>query len=138
MATDGETTSLEARISEPDDTVSKPVAEKPDSKHGSADEPESKTLDDPETKEAVTADGDVAKPTRDPVIPDGNAAQPVDKSKEDELPNAQTDGAASLFGGTGGIYEPDYDVEIRLSNAQADPNNPLFSIKSFNELGLYV
>lgn len=33
------------------------------------------------------------------------------------------------------LHEPEYDVEVK----QADPNNPLYSIKSFEELGgLYV
>jgi ATP-dependent RNA helicase DDX19/DBP5 len=34
------------------------------------------------------------------------------------------------------LHEPDYNVEVKLSDLQADPNNPLFSIKSFEDLGL--
>lgn len=34
-----------------------------------------------------------------------------------------------------GLMEPDYDVEVKLSDIQADPNNPLYSIKSFEQLG---
>ncbi|KAI9891526.1 MAG: RNA helicase required for poly(A+) mRNA export [Vezdaea aestivalis] len=33
------------------------------------------------------------------------------------------------------LHEPTYDVEVKLSDMQADPNNPLYSIKSFEDLG---
>lgn len=53
------------------------------------------------------------------------------------LEQAQTDGApAEQFGST--LQEPEFDVEVKLSDMQADPNNPLFSAKTFEELGLYV
>ena len=47
------------------------------------------------------------------------------------------DGAAEPFNGSQ-LHEPDYMVELKLADMQADPNNPLYSIKSFEELGLYV
>jgi ATP-dependent RNA helicase DDX19/DBP5 len=50
---------------------------------------------------------------------------------------AQTDGAGEELGGSN-LQEPEYDVEVKLSDIQADPNNPLYSIKSFDELGLLV
>ena len=59
------------------------------------------------------------------------------KAKESSLSMAQTDGAAEDMGGSH-LQEPEYDVEVKLSDIQADPNNPLYSIKSFNELGLSV
>ena len=59
------------------------------------------------------------------------------KAKESNLSMAQTDGAAEDLGGSH-LQEPEYDVEVKLSDIQADPNNPLYSIKSFNELGLSV
>lgn len=31
-----------------------------------------------------------------------------------------------------------YDVAVKLADLQADPNNPLYSVKSFDDLGLYV
>jgi len=34
------------------------------------------------------------------------------------------------------LQEPDYSVEVKLSDLQADPNNPLYSVKSFEDLGL--
>lgn len=38
--------------------------------------------------------------------------------------------------GDSDLNEPDYSVEVKLSDLQADPNNPLYSIKSFEDLGL--
>lgn len=53
-----------------------------------------------------------------------------------ELSNAQNDGATGPAGGSSGIYDPSYEVNVKLSDLQANPNDPLFSIKSFEELGL--
>jgi ATP-dependent RNA helicase DDX19/DBP5 len=62
----------------------------------------------------------------------------VDNKAEDKtsLSKAQTDGATEAFNGASGIYEPNYEVDVQLSDLQADPNNPLNSIKTFEELGL--
>ena len=62
----------------------------------------------------------------------------VTKSENEmnDLPQAQTDGATEPLGGTSGIYEPDYEVDVKLSDLQGDAANPLHSIKSFEELGL--
>ena len=49
---------------------------------------------------------------------------------------AQTDGAAGNIHDAPGIVEPTYDVNVKLSDLQADPNDPLYSAKSFEELGL--
>lgn len=59
-----------------------------------------------------------------------------EKEPESDLAKAQTDGATEAGNGTQGIYEPSYDVEIKLNDIQADPNNPLFSVKSFDQLNL--
>lgn len=48
----------------------------------------------------------------------------------------QTDGASQTLGGSVGVIEPDSDVSVKLADAQADPNNPLYSIKTFEQLGL--
>lgn len=53
------------------------------------------------------------------------------------LAGAQTDGAPVELHGSG-LQEPEYNVEVKLSDLQADPDNPLFSVKSFEELGLYA
>jgi ATP-dependent RNA helicase DDX19/DBP5 len=47
------------------------------------------------------------------------------------------DGAGTALQGSS-LQEPDYQVEVKLSDLQADPNNPLFSVKSFEDLGLLV
>ena len=53
-----------------------------------------------------------------------------------DLGNTQTDGASDAMNGNAGIIEPSYDVDVKLSDLQADPNDPLYSAKSFEELGL--
>ncbi|CAF9903406.1 MAG: RNA helicase required for poly(A+) mRNA export [Heterodermia speciosa] len=59
------------------------------------------------------------------------------KANEIDLSHAQMDGATEAQNGSPQIYEPTYDVNVKLSDVQADPNNPLYSIKSFDELGLH-
>jgi ATP-dependent RNA helicase DDX19/DBP5 len=46
-----------------------------------------------------------------------------------------TDGATENMNGSG-LAEPEYDVQVTLNDMQADPNNPLFSVKSFEQLQL--
>ncbi|KAL9128996.1 MAG: hypothetical protein Q9217_002430 [Psora testacea] len=62
-----------------------------------------------------------------------------DAEKEmNDMEQAQRDGASEPMGGHTGVIEPSYDVDVKLSDLQADPNDPLYSAKSFEELGLYV
>lgn len=62
----------------------------------------------------------------------------IDAAQESApLSAANKDGATESLGGSN-LQEPEYDVEVKLSDLQADPNNPLFSVKSFEDLGLYV
>ncbi|KAJ5717941.1 hypothetical protein N7488_003587 [Penicillium malachiteum] len=49
--------------------------------------------------------------------------------------NQEDDGAGDALGGSS-LQEPDYSVEVKLSDLQQDPDNPLFSVKSFEQLGL--
>ncbi|EPQ31095.1 uncharacterized protein PFL1_01284 [Pseudozyma flocculosa PF-1] len=35
------------------------------------------------------------------------------------------------------LHEPEHDVQVTLADQQADPNSPLYSVKSFEELGLH-
>lgn len=53
-----------------------------------------------------------------------------------DVAETQTDGATPATGGGGGLQEPEYDVEVKLADLQADPNNPLFSAKTFEDLNL--
>ncbi|KAI4262966.1 MAG: hypothetical protein L6R42_001863 [Xanthoria sp. 1 TBL-2021] len=53
------------------------------------------------------------------------------------LEKAQLDGATEYQAGSGNFLdEPSYDVNIKLSDVQADPNNPLYSLKRFEDLGV--
>ena len=53
-----------------------------------------------------------------------------------EMSQSQTDGASGVLGGSSSIYDPSYEVNVKLSDLQANPDDPLYSIKSFEELGL--
>ena len=53
------------------------------------------------------------------------------------LEGAQTDGAPADQNGSS-LREPEFDVEVKLSDMQADPNNPLYSAKTFEQLNLSV
>ena len=68
------------------------------------------------------------------------AATPAVKANAEEdmsgMAGAQTDGASERLGGEIGVIEPSYEVEIKLADIQANPNDPLYSIKSFEQLGL--
>lgn len=61
---------------------------------------------------------------------------PNEAPKDDSVAASQTDGAGVDHAGSG-LQEPEYDVEVKLSDLQADKNNPLFSAKTFEELGLH-
>ena len=49
----------------------------------------------------------------------------------------QNDGASETQNGSN-LQEPEYNVEVKLSDLQDDPNNPLYSVKNFSDLGLWV
>jgi hypothetical protein len=69
---------------------------------------------------------------------DAAANSATTTTTEEKTPNIpQMDGATEPFNGSQ-LHEPDYLVELKLADMQADPNNPLYSIKSFDELGLLV
>ncbi|KAF2122958.1 P-loop containing nucleoside triphosphate hydrolase protein [Lophiotrema nucula] len=62
--------------------------------------------------------------------------KPADESKpEESVAEAQVDGASVPKNGSE-IQELEANVEVKLADLQADPNNPLFSAKSFEELNL--
>jgi ATP-dependent RNA helicase DDX19/DBP5 len=58
-------------------------------------------------------------------------------SEPSEASVPQSDGATEPQNGST-LQEPEWDVEVKLADLQTDPNNPLFSIKKFEDLGLYV
>ncbi|KAK3722518.1 RNA helicase required for poly(A+) mRNA export [Vermiconidia calcicola] len=55
---------------------------------------------------------------------------------ESSLEMAQQDGATTWLNGSQGLDEPEFDVNVKLADLQDDPNNPLYSVKSFEELNL--
>lgn len=59
------------------------------------------------------------------------AATPRENSADWAEDNGQLDGA-TVYNAGSAMAEPDFDVEVKL----VDQNSPLFSIKSFEELGL--
>ncbi|RMZ86523.1 hypothetical protein DV736_g6250, partial [Chaetothyriales sp. CBS 134916] len=60
-------------------------------------------------------------------------AQPESNGKTAHL--SQLDGATAPFNGSS-LHEPDYEVEVKLADMQANPNNPLFSATTFEQLNL--
>ncbi|KAK3092147.1 RNA helicase required for poly(A+) mRNA export, partial [Teratosphaeriaceae sp. CCFEE 6253] len=72
-------------------------------------------------------------------VKESEEAPTPSKSKKDDdgsLGMAQTDGATTWTGGSGGLNEPEFDVNVKLADLQDDPNNPLYSIKTFDQLQL--
>ncbi|KAJ6027009.1 uncharacterized protein N7446_004388 [Penicillium canescens] len=61
--------------------------------------------------------------------------KPDESTPADAPSTGNEDGAPAGHKGSE-LAEPDYTVEVKLSDLQADPNNPLFSVKSFEDLGL--
>ncbi|KAI9730830.1 MAG: RNA helicase required for poly(A+) mRNA export [Cirrosporium novae-zelandiae] len=85
----------------------------------------------------------ITKPSDPSTAPEGTKPStdpskvPESTKPSSDLTIAQQDGAADGQGGSG-LHEPEYEVDVKLSDLQAnaDPNNPLYSIKSFKDLGL--
>jgi ATP-dependent RNA helicase DDX19/DBP5 len=65
------------------------------------------------------------------------AEAPVEPQAESSLAAAQVDGSGPPGNGSS-LAESDYKVEVKLADMQMDPNNPLFSAQSFDDLKLYV
>jgi ATP-dependent RNA helicase DDX19/DBP5 len=56
-------------------------------------------------------------------------------AEESTVAQAQTDGSGEPANGSP-LAETEYKVEVKLADMQADPNNPLYSAQSFEELQL--
>lgn len=80
---------------------------------------------------------EVNSPLDGPSLDSAPVPQTQTSKPEESATIPQNDGAAEPFGGSG-LNEPEYEVNIKLADMQADPNNPLFSAKTFEELNLYV
>lgn len=90
----------------------------------------------PETSKTSWAD-EVNSPTTD--SPTTEQPDPAPESKPErngkDVSTSQLDGSTEPFGGSA-LHEPDYEVQVKLADIQADPNNPLFSVKTFDQLSL--
>jgi ATP-dependent RNA helicase DDX19/DBP5 len=77
------------------------------------------------------------EPTAAPPAPAEEAPAPTAQVSEDDssLAQAQVDGSGPPGNGSS-MVETEYTVEVKLVDMQADPNNPLFSAKTFEELKL--
>ncbi|KAI9742298.1 MAG: RNA helicase required for poly(A+) mRNA export [Claussenomyces sp. TS43310] len=62
-------------------------------------------------------------------------ADDVSPTPSTSLDQAQGDGSVENLGGSA-LQEGEYDVEVKLSDLQADVNNPLYSVSSFENLGI--
>ena len=84
-------------------------------------EPETTTLADEVTSPQLDTKRDVSS---------------AKKGADDSATNAQLDGAGPWSMGSAGLDESEFDVNIQLFDLQDDPNNPLYSAKTFQELNL--
>lgn len=67
--------------------------------------------------------------------PNEGAADPPADSSLAAPP--QVDGAVEELGGSG-LHEPEFDVEVSLSDLQANEATPFHSATTWQDLGLYV
>lgn len=78
--------------------------------------------------------GDVVKAEHKNDVADGakegTEAEPAKTEGSAETAAAKVDSADS------NLIQNDYEVKVKLADLQADPNSPLYSVKSFEELGL--
>jgi ATP-dependent RNA helicase DDX19/DBP5 len=56
-------------------------------------------------------------------------------AEQSTVAQAQVDGSGEPANGSP-LAETEYKVEVKLADMQADPNNPLYSAQSFEELQL--
>lgn len=68
-------------------------------------------------------------------VPAQETAAEEPAAEESSVAAAQVDGAGAPANGSV-LADTEYKVEVKLADLQADPDNPLFSAKSFEELQL--
>jgi len=59
--------------------------------------------------------------------------KPTSTTPREKSPEEETEKKA----GDTNLIQNSYEVAVKLQDLQADPNSPLYSVKSFEELGLY-
>jgi len=68
-------------------------------------------------------------------ISDGDDKKDEGKGKQIEEEKAEPEKETKE--GETNLIQSRYEVAVKLQDLQADPNSPLYSVKSFDELGLY-
>ncbi|KAL8889905.1 MAG: hypothetical protein Q9205_003021 [Flavoplaca limonia] len=100
-----------------------------------ADDVETPVKAEPEPVSASAAAQEESSASKSPLAKESTSENV--QSADTSLEKAQLDGATEYQAGSGSFLdEPSYDVNIKLSDAQADPNNPLYSLKRFEDLGV--
>lgn len=82
-----------------------------------------------------------ASTTPGPSKPTGSWADEVTSPVNDNgrsLAKAQMDGSTPNQGGSALQDVEEFEVEVKLSDIQGDEKSPLYSVKSFDQLGMYV
>jgi ATP-dependent RNA helicase DDX19/DBP5 len=94
----------------------------------------SKATEGEEPKKFNWAD-DAETPTTEnpPVLEEKKKDEPTEDP--DSVASAQNDGANTYLNGSK-LDEPEFDVNVKLADLQEDPNNPLYSVQSFEDLKL--
>ncbi|OQO06697.1 hypothetical protein B0A48_08484 [Cryoendolithus antarcticus] len=123
--TSGIAKSFADRLSFPDKANST-ASDKPTEKFNWADEVETPTESTPQPPPVEKVDATE--------VPKETPSKP-NPSDDSSLSVAQGDGASTWLNGSG-LDEPEFDVNVKLADLQGDPNSPLNSIKSFDELNL--
>jgi ATP-dependent RNA helicase DDX19/DBP5 len=86
---------------------------------------------------STTDETPVAPPAQEAPAQEVPAQEEVSAQEpEDSLEKAQVDGSAVDPGHGSELADTKFSVEVKLADLQADPNNPLYSAKSFEELQL--
>ena len=110
--------SLADRVSKPEPSA---LTTSEETSHTSwADEVNSPTVTDPTNSVPL-------------ISTNGESTTTSTEAQDTTLP--QVDGATETFMGSD-LHEPDFEVNVKLADMQADPNNPLYSAKTFEQLGL--
>lgn len=63
------------------------------------------------------------------------AGEPTEEQKGTFAKGNQIDGATEGLGGSS-LHDTEYEVEVKLSDIQGREGDPLYSINSFEELGM--
>lgn len=88
-------------------------------------------------KEPVEEKVPASEATTEPAAEPTEAAA-EETAEESSVAKAQVDGSSEEPGNGSPLADTEYRVEVKLADMQADPNNPLYSAQSFEELQLYV